>query len=489
MDRGHEKGRRLPVFRFDRMLGVARDVRTFLARPRVSGQMYKSRNIGQVSQQAKNKIQKIRNELKGKRREVRQLRQAQRAAEAEGSRHRKREKRVQQEIVQLEGELRAAKEQRARGARGGWPPPRISRGWNALWRRISEGSDYASRRLKGRLLRLLGSWAGLDLFRTLEQKRGQKATLGSRPDGSEPVSRGTPGPKGGSEENLTPKPFIVGVPRSGTTLLRLMLDAHPDLAIPPETVFIHLAAEACKHASDPRQAFLETVTSHRRWKPLHIEDDLLSQRVAAIEPFDLGEALRALYGLYAERFGKPRWGDKTPHYLRRMTLIQKLLPEARFIHIIRDGRDVALSVKDLWFGANSVEEAARQWRLGIEKARRQSGKLPHYLEIRYEDLVLDTETTLRRICDFVDLPWSPSMLDYHKTAGERLSEMGRDVTAPKGETKKPGKERNAILFSLANKPPQQERIGRWRQEMTAMDRERFEKEAGEMLRGMGYDVG
>ena len=477
----------MPVFRFDRMLDMARDVRTSLARRRVSGQMYKSRNKGHSSQQAKHEVQRIRDELEGKRREVRRLRQAQRAAEAEGSRHSKKEKRVRQEIVRLERELRAAKEQRARGTRSGRPISRVARGWAPLRRRISGAIDYALRRLGGRSLRLLGSWA--DLFRTREQKGGQRVTPTSRPE-DDAVSRRTPGREGNPEESLTPSPFIVGVPRSGTTLLRLMLDAHPDLAIPPETVFIHLAAKACKHASDPRRAFLETVTSHRRWKPLHIEDDLLSQRVAAIEPFDLGEALRALYGLYAERFGKPRWGDKTPHYLRRMTLIQELLPEARFIHIIRDGRDVALSVKDLWFGADSVEEAARQWRGGIEKARRQSGNLSHYLEIRYEDLVLDTETTLRRICDFVDLPWSPSMLDYHETADGRLGEMGRDVTPPNGdEARRQGKDRNAILFSLANKPPQRDRIGRWRQEMTAIDRERFEEVAGETLRGLGYDVG
>ncbi len=268
-----------------------------------------------------------------------------------------------------------------------------------------------------------------------------------------------------------------------------MLDAHPDLAIPPETVFIRLAAEACEHASDPRQAFLETVTTHRRWRDLHIEGDLLRQSVAAIEPFDLGEALRALYGLYAERFGKPRWGDKTPHYLRRMTLIQGLLPEAHFIHIIRDGRDVALSVKDLWFGPDSVEEAARRWQSGIDKARRQARKLPHYLEVRYEDLVLDTESTLRKIGDFADLPWSPSMLDYHKTADERLSEMERHNTAPDGERVRRGPERNAILHSLTSKPPQRDRIGRWRQEMTAAHRQSFEKVAGETLRGLGYDVG
>ncbi len=81
------------------------------------------------------------------------------------------------------------------------------------------------------------------------------------------------------------------------------------------------------------------------------------------------------------------------------------------------------------------------------------------------------------------------MLGYHNTAGERLSEMERDATAPSGEIRRWRKERNAILHSMTSKPPQRDRIGRWRQEMAAADRDRFEEVAGETLRELGYDVG
>lgn len=336
-------------------------------------------------------------------------------------------------------------------------------------------------------MRRLRSWA--NLFRTHEHAEGQETTSTSRPDEPEAVSWGTPQSGARSAETLTPSPFIVGAGRSGTTLLRLMLDAHPDLAIPPETHFIRRAAKACKHAPNPRQAFLDAVTSHRKWGDHGVPGDLLMQRIAAIEPFDLGEALRTFYELYASRFGKQRWGDKTPPYVHRMTLIQGLLPEAHFIHIIRDGRDVALSVKDLWFGANSVEEAAQRWRSLIEKARYQSRELSHYMEIRYEDLVLSPESTLREISGFVDLSWNPSMLDYHKTAEERMGEIHRDIAAPKGEQQLVRGEERRAIHSLASKPPQRDRVGRWKQEMTATDRERFEEVAGETLRELGYDVG
>lgn len=335
-----------------------------------------------------------------------------------------------------------------------------------LWRGISGGPVYGSHLPKRWLSRHLGSWT--NRFWTRVQISGQK----------ERQEAGT----------LTPSPFIVGAGRSGTTLLRLMLDAHPDLAIPPETHFVPRLAKVCEHASNPQQAFLETVTSHRRWGDFHMNEELLAQRIAAIEPFDISEALRAFYELYAKRFGKSRWGDKTPGYVHRMIFIQGLLPEARFIHIIRDGRDVFLSTKDLWFGPNSVEEAARRWQSWIKEARRQSQKLPHYLETRYEDLVSNTEATLRKISDFVDLPWDPSMLAYYDTAEERMSEIYQDIMAPRGEGVVRGEKRRAI-HSLTSKPPQRDRIGRWRQEMTAIDRERFEEIAGKTLRELDYDVG
>src|SRR5689334_4978208 len=137
-------------------------------------------------------------------------------------------------------------------------------------------------------------------------------------------------------------PFIVGLSRSGTTLLRLMLDAHPELAIPPETHFIPEGAKACQEPGAPRAASLKGFPSTSTWSDFHLAADMLEARIASIEPFDLSDALRAFYGLYAERFGKRRWGDKTNH-LWNLKLIQSLLPEARFIHIVRDGRDVALS--------------------------------------------------------------------------------------------------------------------------------------------------
>ncbi len=270
-------------------------------------------------------------------------------------------------------------------------------------------------------------------------------------------------------------------------MLRLMLDAHPDLAIPPETDFVVDVAAACDGAGDPAAAFLETVLGHWRLTDLGIDPDGLAGRVRALEPFTPGDGLRAVYALYAERHGKRRWGDKSPSYLLHMPLVERLLPEARFVHIIRDGRDAALSIAPLWFGPGSMQEAAAWWVQTVEAGRAGGRRVAHYLEVRYEDLVLDTEPTLRRICDFLELPWSDAVLRFHERAPARVAEVVRDYRTPDGELIATVEQRHAI-HRLTAEPPAADRIGRWRTELSAGELEGFEATAGGLLRDLGYAV-
>src|SRR5713101_1771820 len=120
------------------------------------------------------------------------------------------------------------------------------------------------------------------------------------------------------DHDRAPAPFVVGVMRSGTTLLRLMLDAHPELAIPGETWFIPEIAKACRESLDPRATFLTTLTGQQRWPIFQVDERRLAERLAGIDPFDVGAAFRAFYQLYAQRLAKTRWGDKSPSYLKHM---------------------------------------------------------------------------------------------------------------------------------------------------------------------------
>ncbi len=296
-----------------------------------------------------------------------------------------------------------------------------------------------------------------------------------------------------SAESVAPVPFIVGVPRSGTTMLRLMLDAHPDLAIPPETYFVTNLIEAGYGGAGPEQ-LANVLVSHRRWGDLGIEEAELRRRLNEIGRPSGGDAARVAFELYAHGRGKPRWGDKTPAYLTNIAEIHEALPEARFIHLIRDGRDVALSILRMpeadrpMRRPDSVGLVARRWSRRIKRARAQADGLPHYLELRYEDLVRDPGPALRQACDLIELPFTESMLDFHAGASERLAEIDRDLAA-RDDLPAQSAEGRTAPHALASQPPSEGRIGVWREEMTAEQLAEFEDKGGEMLRSLGYDGG
>lgn len=294
------------------------------------------------------------------------------------------------------------------------------------------------------------------------------------------LRRGAAGPPGA--------PFVVGATRSGTTLLRLMLDAHPGIAIPSETHFIpELVAAREKHGAS-REQMLELLTSHRRWGDFTIEPGELAERWARIDPLSGPDAVRAFFGLYAEKQGKPeaRWGDKTPGYVKSMREIQGYLPEARFVHLIRDGRDVALSVLEQSWGPQSIEAAAEKWRSRVNRGRSQAPYLGFYIEVRFEDLVLETERELRRICEFIEIDFDDRMLGYHETAEQRLQEKARALPRAHGEAQ--SAEKRLASHAKTFEPPNPALIGTWRERMDAADRAAYEALAGDLLTELGYEA-
>ena len=284
-----------------------------------------------------------------------------------------------------------------------------------------------------------------------------------------------------------PLPFIVGSPRSGTTLLRLMLDAHPLLAIPPETHFLPEVLPLRSQGGALREEFFRTVIGGPRWGDFHLGEGDFRGRLQAVEPFNLTQGLHAFYRLYAERRKKPLWGDKTPGYVLHLRAIAAVLPNARFIHLIRDGRDVAASLRQLWWGSgDGIEAQAIDWLWRIREARQQGQVCPHYLEVRYEDLVGAPRATLGRICRFLDLPYSRRMLRYHRTAAERLDELGARVRAD--GSVEVTKEQLQQIHERTHRPPNRERVQRWRQDLTSEEVQLFQEIAGPLLRELGYQI-
>ncbi len=279
--------------------------------------------------------------------------------------------------------------------------------------------------------------------------------------------------------NRPAMPFIVGVGRSGTTLLRLLMDAHPDLAITPETHWLSDAITAIGSIKQLRHVII----GNTYWKDIGISDkelDAILEKHNGEKPFD---TLRAIYQHYGKRFGKSRVGDKTPIHGLIMHKIAHAFPEAHFIHIIRDGRDVAVSYRDMWFGpGKDAKTAAKFWLWRIREMRQQAQFLPHYMEVRYEQLVTEPETVLRTIGEFIQLPFHRNQLRAHEHADSRLAEFGN---IQHGGAVISTERRKAIFAETLN-PPNDSRIGRWRTEMTKKEMADFESIAGNMLAELGY---
>ncbi|MGH7197346.1 MAG: sulfotransferase family protein [Candidatus Omnitrophota bacterium] len=287
-------------------------------------------------------------------------------------------------------------------------------------------------------------------------------------------------------ETIFPAPFIVGCGRSGTALLRLMLDAHPDLSIPPETGFIPAVIKIRFHWGDRRRAFYQTVTDFHTWDNFNLSKEELYRGLLCREPFTIPDGLRSFYRAYANRFGKKRWGDKTPSYGLHLAKIQKLLPEARFIHVIRDGRDVALSMRELWWApGGKMTQLARYWADQVRRTRAEGRRVLHYFEVRYEDLVRNTRAELERICAYLDLPFSGKTEKYYENASRYEEEVNtlRDAQGRVLITREELLSRARFL----RRPPDISRISRWKTEMKPGERLEFEAAAGDLLRQLGYE--
>ena len=293
--------------------------------------------------------------------------------------------------------------------------------------------------------------------------------------------RGARVPTRGKVAQWAPMPVIVGAARSGTTLLRMMLDSHPLLAIPPETHFLPALRalqtrhdlKSAEHSETLKEEFFRVLTGSLNWKEFGLEEAALREAVSGGEgkAFSVRGGVRKFYRLYARARGKARWGDKTPPYVTQLKEVQALLPEVHFIHLIRDGRDVALSMRGLWFDAarGNLEDQAANWVWRIREARQQAAFCAHYLEVRYEELLAEPGRVLERISEFLALEHSPAMEAYHRTAGERLHAEIQDRHDAHGKVTVSKAQREAI-FEKVGQPPDQERAGRWRREMSGEER-------------------
>jgi len=278
--------------------------------------------------------------------------------------------------------------------------------------------------------------------------------------------------------------FLVGCPRSGTTLLQRMVNAHPQLAVANDTHFIPRALKKINtkaHQGDwvtlpLTEDLVSSVRHYRRFPRLGVAEEAVNQAANRAQTYS--DFVSELYLEFAGMHGKALGGEKTPDYVKCLPLLHGLFPWVKTAHIIRDGRDVALSTLqwanpekgpgkfELW-KTEPVAVCALWWRQQVGLGRRDAALLKpdRYHELRYEDLVSDPATVLRSVTDFLGLDFASEMLSFNE--GKVRSDSG--LSAKKawlGPT--PG-------------------LRDWRVQMDNRSVELFEALAGDLLLELGYE--
>jgi Sulfotransferase family len=271
--------------------------------------------------------------------------------------------------------------------------------------------------------------------------------------------------------------FVVGFQRSGTTLLRVMLDSHPEIAVPLDVTGLWWRFEAelprfgDLGADATRRKVVAALLAEPRielWQvPLTVEGVLAHWS----EPGYPG-LIAAFYSAYAAHYGKRLWGDKDPGNTTRIDVLDRWFPGCRIIHIVRDGRGACLSHLKQGFGFDDLLACAEAWREEVWWARRMGNLLgpARYCEIKYESLVAVPRDTLDEVCRFLGLGFSDQMLTYP----DRLD---RSIPAEKRH-----------IWPLIGEGPRADNADRWRTEMSPATEICFEKRAGRVLSEFGYQT-
>jgi hypothetical protein len=269
--------------------------------------------------------------------------------------------------------------------------------------------------------------------------------------------------------------FIVGAGRSGSTLLRMMLASHSRLTVPPETWFLIPLVRRFRidHplSADEMERAVSIITGGWSWPDMKLDAHEFQRRVRRLTQPSLRDLVEVVYRWHMEAEGKVRWGDKTPAYIEILPELASMYPDSRFIHLIRDGRDVAKSTQATgWFG-HWLHDNTKAWTEALEHHRRwtRSEFRDRILAVRYEDLVLEMEATLRQICRFLGEEFEPQMLSWEWKVDEQI----------------PARER--IYHTKLKLKIGSAGVARWKREMSA--REAFVSEAfmGSHLTRLGYE--
>jgi len=283
--------------------------------------------------------------------------------------------------------------------------------------------------------------------------------------------------------------FILGNPRSGTSLFRLMLQQHSQIVAPPESGFAHWwypkykdwSLENNEDQSSLNQ-YIEDVLSSKKIETWDLDAAILRAQIEKHKPQNYAELTSLVYLCYKENTSTIKVvADKNNYYINHLEDLPKIWEDAIYIHVIRDGRDVACSYLDIEKLEtmskykprleNNIKEIAKEWE---DNNQRILSFLSSFskacITVRFEDLVTQTKNTLDGVCKFLNVPFQESMLHYYKQDNSNLSEPAATLDWKK----------------KTQESPDSSRIGRYKLQLTTKDIDVFNSVANNTLKEFNY---
>jgi hypothetical protein len=269
--------------------------------------------------------------------------------------------------------------------------------------------------------------------------------------------------------------FVLGCPRSGTTLVQVMLHGHPKIAIPPENRYVMPLYRRRRRFGDleeraNREAVAEFILERRR----RFRDLGLSRKrtraLIADGPPTIGSAIGVVLRAYAERFERPRWGDKRPHYTHFVEPLLRMFPDAQLVHVIRDPRDCVASLKRAPWWKRSTYHGIATWAAAIDNVDEASRRWPGVvIPVRYERLVSDPEAEAKVLCASLGEAYEPAMIDPGEAAAVAVPERKH-------------------WHAYTRVPPTTERIGGWHEGLERWEASLCDAVLGDRMRAFGYET-
>jgi len=278
---------------------------------------------------------------------------------------------------------------------------------------------------------------------------------------------------------VSPPIFIVGANRSGTTLLRLILNAHPRIAIPDELIYFDsrlagIPIECWRQpdlSSSTYEAFVERFLKQNCAPLEELDKSALRKKILA-GPHDLRAPYRCALRAWADHYGKARWGEKTPANLFYADIVLEMFPEAQFLYIVRDPRAGVASMQRVsFFPDDIIFNALSRRKHDIEGRRLLESSVPakQIRTVHYENLVQDPESTMHSICSFLSEDYTTEIFRFHEEAGTYMKdEAERDYN------------------QAATHPITDDRINAWQDSLTADQVAAIESLCAPIMRSFGY---